>query len=200
MLSVALTGNAASGKSTVAALFVSWGATLIDSDAIVAEVQQPGSEVLFALASEFGDRIISADGSLDRAVLRNLAFASPDVTARLNAIVHPAVRARREELLAAARDRGDSIVVSDVPLLFEVLDPFDFDLVVLVDAPRPVRRKRLLDRGLESEEADRLMASQLPSEQKRPLADLVIDNEGSLDELERAAAEVWRSIRSRLDS
>jgi dephospho-CoA kinase len=200
MLNVALTGNVASGKSTVAALFVRWGASLIDSDALVAEAQQPGSETLSALAREFGDQIITADGSLDRAALRSLAFANPDVTEKLNSIVHPAVKARREELLTEARARGDQIVVSDIPLLFEVLDPSGFDLVILVHAPDEVRRKRLLDRGLSSEEAERLMSSQMPSEQKRSLADIVIDNEGLFDELERTAAEAWKEIRSQLDS
>ena len=200
MLNVALTGNIASGKSTVAAWFVRWGANLIDSDALVAEAQQPGSETLSALAREFGDRIIKADGSLDRAILRNLAFEHPDVTAKLNSIVHPVVKARREELLGEARARGDEVVVSDIPLLFEVLDPAFFDLVVLVDAPDDARRRRLHERGLSDEEADLLMSSQMPSEQKRSLADIVIDNAGSLDQLARAAAEAWKEIRSRLDS
>ena len=200
MLNVALTGNAASGKSTVAALFVRWGATLIDSDALVAEAQQPGSETVSALAREFGDHIVLADGSLNRAALRSMAFANPVVTAKLNAIVHPVVKARRDELLLEARARDDKIVVSDIPLLFEVLDPSGFDLVVLIEAPEHVRRTRLLDRGLNAQEADQLMASQLPPEQKRPLADIVIENEGSLDELEQAAGEAWRSICSRLET
>jgi len=194
MLNVALTGNAASGKSTVAGWFAAWGATIIDSDALVAETQQPGSDTLAALASQFGDSIILSDGSLDRGALRRVAFADNEAKARLNKIVHPVVGARREALMAEARGRGDRIVISEIPLLFEVLDPASFDMVILVESPNSVRHKRLLDRGLSGGEADQLMASQTPSKQKRASAHIVIENHGSIDELECAARGAWKKI------
>ena len=200
MLNVALTGNVASGKSTLARLFVRWGATLIDSDALVADEQQPGSETLAAIANQFGDSMLLPDGSLDRAALRQLVFSDSDARTALNAIVHPIIQARRERLMAEARNRGDRIVISDIPLLFEVLDPSTFDLVVLIDSPKSLRRNRLLDRGLSGEEADQIMAAQIPSEQKRAAADIVIDNHGTLLELEDAAREAWKMIVARAES
>ncbi|HET7040080.1 MAG TPA: dephospho-CoA kinase [Gemmatimonadales bacterium] len=195
MISVALTGNVASGKSTVARLFASWGATLIDADSLVREVQQPGSPVLDAIRARFGPGMIRADGSLDREALRRVILADPRARADLEAIVHPPVQRRRAELLAQARARGDRIVVQDIPLLFEALDPAAFDVVVLVDAPEPVRRTRLIGaRGLDPAEADRLIAAQLPSGPKRARSHIVIDNDGSRDELRARAAEAWQRL------
>jgi dephospho-CoA kinase len=134
------------------------------------------------------------DGSLNRAALRRLVLADSSARAKLNAIVHPAVQTRREALISEARLRGDRIVVSDIPLLFEVLDPSLFDMVVLVESPNSFRRKRLLDRGLTEDEADQLMAAQTPSEQKRARSDIVIYNRGTLEELEEAAREAWEAI------
>jgi dephospho-CoA kinase len=195
MLSVALTGNAASGKSSVCALFAGWGATVIDADRLVREVQAPGSPVLDAIRERFGPGVLRSDGALDRAALRRIVFADPAARAALNAIVHPAVQARRATLLAEARARGDRIVVSDIPLLFEVLDPAQFDVVVLVDAPDSVRRERLVrDRGLLPEEADRLLAAQLPSGPKRARSHVVIDNDGSRDALRAQAEHAWHRL------
>jgi len=199
MLNVALTGNIASGKSAVVDLFARWGATIIDSDVLVAEVQQPGTATLQALANEFSSSIISPDGTLDRAELRRIAFSDSEARAKLNEIVHPAVKTRREALLAEAQSRGDRIVVSDIPLLFEVLDPTTFDMVVLVESPNPVRHMRLLNRGLTGEEADLLMASQMPSEEKRAMVDIVIENTGTFEDLEQAAKKAWAVISSRAD-
>lgn len=200
MLNVALTGNVASGKSSVAQLFARWGATIIDSDALVAEAQQPGSPTLVAIADQFGESMILPDGSLDRAALRRMVFADSAARTKLNAIVHPAVKVRREALLAEAHSRGDRIVINDIPLLFEILDPSSFDLVVLVESPNSFRRKRLLDRGLTGYEADQLMAAQMPSEHKRALADIVIDNRGTLEELKDAAREAWETISMRANA
>lgn len=198
MLTIGLTGNIASGKSTVLELFREWGATVIDADVLVREVQAPGSPVLAALAEAFGDDIIRADGTLDRAKLRGRTMGRPDLLETLNGIVHPAVLARREELLREARAAGARIVVSDIPLLFEVLDPGQFDLVVLVDAPGDVRRERLMTgRGFSPEAADRALASQAPSGPKRALSDIVIDNAGTREDLRRAARRAWEAIEAR---
>jgi len=196
MLHVGLTGNVASGKSTVARLFAEWGATVIDADALVRELQQPGSEILAAITRRFGESILLPDGSLDRAALRREVMKDPPALLALNGIVHPAVQALRAQRLADARRRGDTVVVSDVPLLFEVLDPKAFDLVVLVHASDAVRRRRLIElRGLPEDDADRLLTSQLPSDAKRDRSDVVIVNEGTPEELNRRAREAWTTIQ-----
>jgi dephospho-CoA kinase len=197
MLHVGLTGNVAAGKSTVAALFRRWGATLIDADEIVRELQAPTSPVLAAIAARFGGEVLRADGSLDRAALRARVLGDPAELAALNTIMHPAVAARRRELVTAARRRGDRIVVSDIPLLFEADDPMAFDAIVLVDAPEPVRQARLADRGLPMGEAERLMAAQQPAAGKRTRSHYVIDNVGDLTALEHSARAVWQALLAR---
>jgi dephospho-CoA kinase len=198
MISVALTGNIAAGKSTVAGLFRRWGATLIDADELVREAQAPGQPALRAIAERFGGELILNDGTLDRAALRARVLADPAALADLNRIVHPEVWRRRLELLAEARARGDRIVVSDIPLLFEADDPSAFDAVVLVDAPEAVRRARLLaSRTLSPGDADRMIAAQQPTSLKRSRSDYVIDNDGDLPALERAAALVWQALLKR---
>ena len=198
MLSVALTGNIGAGKSTVVDLFRRWGATIIDADQLVREVQVPGHPALAAIADRFGKEVLHQDGTLDRARLRARVLDQPGELKALNRIMHPLVHRRRQDLLAAARQRGDRIVVSDIPLLFEAADPAEFDLVVLVDAPEAVRRSRLLaSRMLDDDQISRLMASQLPSEIKRARSDYIIDNAGSLAALEHSAASVWQAMRTR---
>lgn len=198
MLSVALTGNVAAGKSTVARWFQAWGARLIDADTIVRELQQPGTPVFAALVNRFGPEIVTETGALDRAALRRIVLADPAALDDLNAIVHPAVRARQEELSRATDSGPDAIVVYDIPLLFESADPDRFDLVVLVDAPVPVRRDRLVRlRGLPPGEADRLIAAQRPSPDKRARSDLIIDNDADLATLEARARAAWDRIRAR---
>src|SRR5438309_891077 len=140
VLNVALTGNIAAGKSTVVDLFRRWGATIIDADVLVREAQAPGGEVLAAIAGRFGADVLASDGTLDRAALRGKVMGDQAALDALNQIVHPAVRRRREELLRAAREGGDLLVVNDIPLLFEALDPAQFDAVVLVDAGVALRR------------------------------------------------------------
>jgi dephospho-CoA kinase len=199
MLNVALTGNAGAGKSTVVRWFAKWGATIIDADALVREVQAPGSETLVEISRRFGKEVILPDGSLDRAALRTKVLGDAQALDELNEIVHPPVQQRRAELVSLARDQGRRIVVNDIPLLFEALDPSDFDLVVLVDAPVSVRRERLIRRGLKPEEADRLIASQLPSNRKRGASDIVIDNDGTLDDLERRCRDAWDTILKQIE-
>jgi dephospho-CoA kinase len=198
MLNVALTGNIAAGKSAVAELFRRWGATVLDADAIVREVQAPGGPVLRRIADRFGDAVVRPDGSLDRAGLRRIVMADAGAREALERIVHPAVYARRAELAAEAEVRGDRIVVSDIPLLFESGDPEAFDAVVLVDAAETVRQRRLVEhRGLSESEAREMIRAQLPASAKRARSDFVIDNDGDLASLERAASEVWRALLAR---
>jgi dephospho-CoA kinase len=198
MLSVALTGNIGAGKSTVAELFRRWGATILDADQIVRELQAPGQPVLAQIVERFGNHVLRVDGMLNRASLRSRVLADPDALADLNRIVHPAVQRRRLQLLAESRRRGDGIVVSDIPLLFESGDPAEFDAIVLVDAPEPVRRARLLaTRNLPTDELENLMSAQLSSSTKRARSDFVIQNDGDLGDLERAAAAVWDALVAR---
>ena len=198
MLSVALTGNIGAGKTTVAELFKLWGATIIDADLLVRDAQRPGQPAFTRIARRFGPGVIQADGTLDRAALRAKVLADPGSLADLNRIVHPEVNQRRLKLLEEARARGDTIVVSDIPLLFEADDPALFDAVVLVDAADAVRRARLVDRrGLVESEAERIMQAQLPAAAKRPRSDYVIENNGDMSALERAAAQVWQSLLDR---
>ncbi len=197
MLHVGLTGNIAAGKSTVAELFRRWGATIIDADEIVRELQTPGRAVLAAIAARFGPGVLRPDGALDRPALRARVLADAAELAALNALMHPAVAARRRELVTAARARGDRIVVSDIPLLFEADDPRAFDAIVLVDAPEALRLARLAERGLSAGEAERLMAAQRPAAEKRARSDYVIENAGDLTALGRAARAVWEALLAR---
>jgi dephospho-CoA kinase len=198
MLSVALTGNIGAGKSTVAELLRSWGATIIDADELVRELQAPGQPVLAAIAEQFGPTVILSDGSLNRQELRAKVLTEPAALSALNRIVHPAVHRRRLGLLGEARRRGDRIVISDIPLLFEAADPAEFDAVVLVDAAEPIRRARLLaSRNLTAEQVNRLMAVQLSSALKRPASDYIIDNDSDRPALERAAKRVWDALLAR---
>jgi dephospho-CoA kinase len=198
MLNVALTGNIAAGKSAVAELLRRWGATVLDADAIVREVQAAGGPVMRQIAERFGEAVVRPDGSLDRAGLRRIVMADAAAREALERIVHPAVYARRAELAIEAEARGDRIVVSDIPLLFESGDAEAFDAVVLVDAPEPVRLRRLMEhRGLSETEAREMIRAQLPASAKRRRSHFVIDNDGDLAALERAASEVWRALVAR---
>jgi dephospho-CoA kinase len=198
MLNVALTGNIASGKSTVAELLRSWGATIIDADRLVRDSQAPGSPVLRAIAARFGQDLIDPSGMLDRRALRRRAMGDPAALLDLNRIVHPDVQRRRTALEQEARNRGDKIVINDIPLLFEVADPAAYDAVVLVDAPEPVRRARLLaQRGLTAADADQMLAAQAPSGPKRSRSTFVIDNDGDRAMLEARTREVWAQLLAR---
>jgi dephospho-CoA kinase len=198
MFHIALTGNVAAGKSTVAALFRDWGAVVLDADQLVREVQQPGTPVFDAIVQHFGPVVVSPDGTLDRAALRARVLADPAARRELERLVHPAVEGLRRARLAAHRGNAGSIVVSEIPLLFEALDPAGFDAVVLVDAAPVVRRARLeRTRGLAPGEAEALLAAQLPAETKRARSTFVIDNDGDHDALRRDAWLVWRKLVSR---
>ena len=191
-LSVALTGNIASGKSTVLGFFRELGAFTTDADAIVRELQQPGTPVFDAIVARFGPAVVAPDGSLARDQVRAIVFADPSARADLEAIVHPAVRARRVALEHQADRQGATIAVHDIPLLFESADPAEFDRVVLVDAPEARRHAWLIERrGLDPAEADRMIAAQLPSRAKRDRSHYVIENDAGLEMLEQRTRAVW---------
>jgi dephospho-CoA kinase len=195
MLLVGLTGNIASGKSTVAQLFGGWGATLIDADVLARQAVDVGMPAYHAIVERWGQGVTAPDGPIDRRQLRQRVFSDSEQLEALNAIVHPEVQRLRDQLVDDARRRGDRIVVCDIPLLFERRLADQFDRIVLVDAPRPVRMERLVrDRGLETTEAMKMIASQMPAELKRARADYLIDNTGTPEELETRAREVWHAL------
>jgi len=201
MLKVGLTGNIAAGKSSVAEEWRLLGATVVDADELARQAVEPGAPAHAAIAAEWGTWVLDEGGALDRAALRRIVFADPEARARLEGIVHPAVAALRDEHYQEARDRGDPLVVADIPLLFEVGMADEFDLVVLVDAPEEARLQRLVsDRGLDPDEARRMMAAQMPSELKRARADIVIENAGTRGDLRDRAREVWRTLVRRAEA
>lgn len=195
MIRIGLTGNVASGKSSVARVWERLGAHLIDADVLARRAVEPGSPGLERVRAAFGDDVITPDGSLDRAAVRRIVFADPGARTRLEAIIHPEVAWMREAEEARAAEEGANVVVHDIPLLFEVGLEDAFDVLVLVDAPEDLRAERLRrHRGLTDGEIRGLFASQMPAAAKRPRADIVIDNTGTVDELERKAEDVWRTL------
>ncbi|MER5994690.1 dephospho-CoA kinase [Streptomyces viridosporus] len=193
MLKVGLTGGIGAGKSEVSRLLVECGAVLIDADRIAREVVEPGTPGLAAIVDAFGTDVLAPDGSLDRPALGSLVFADPDRLAVLNSIVHPLVGARSRELEAAVAE--DAVVVHDVPLLTENgLAPL-YDLVIVVDASPETQLDRLVRRrGMTEEDARARMAAQATREQRREIADIVIDNDVPLEALERRVKEVWADL------
>ncbi|WP_138413746.1 dephospho-CoA kinase [Sinomonas gamaensis] len=193
MLRVGLTGGIASGKSEVSRRLAELGAVLIDADLLAREAVEPGSEGLAEVVREFGPGVLQDDGALDRAALGAKVFADPERRGQLNAIVHPRVRARAAELMAAASD--DAVVVQDIPLLVETGQAGSFDVVVVVDAPDDLRIRRLAERnGMTREEAAARMAAQATREERLAAADHVIENSGSLDELRAAVDRLWQDV------
>ncbi|MFI2912110.1 dephospho-CoA kinase [Streptomyces sp. PDY-4] len=196
MLKVGLTGGIGAGKSEVSRLLVEHGAVLIDADRIAREVVEPGTPGLAAVVDAFGEEILTADGALDRPKLGSLVFADPEKLAVLNAIVHPLVGARSRELEEAAA--VDAVVVHDVPLLTENgLAPL-YDLVIVVDASPETQLDRLVDRrGMTAQDARARMAAQATREERRAIADIVIDNDVPLDALRRRVEDVWSQLEDR---
>ncbi|MGA5600112.1 dephospho-CoA kinase [Streptomyces griseoincarnatus] len=193
MLTVGLTGGIGAGKSEVSRLLVERGAVLIDADRIAREVVEPGTPGLAAVVEAFGEEILAEDGSLDRPRLGALVFSDPDKLATLNSIVHPLVGARSRELEEAAPE--DAVVVHDVPLLTENGLARLYDVVIVVDAGTGTQLDRLVRlRGMSEEDARARMAAQATREQRRAVADIVIDNDVPLDALERRVEEVWADL------
>jgi dephospho-CoA kinase len=200
-LLVGLTGNIASGKSTVARQFADRGATIIDADVLARQAVEPGSDGLARIVDRWGADVLDDDGQLDRAALRIRVFPDHDELEALNDIVHPEVTRRRDRLVAEARERGDRVVVCDLPLLFERHLAGEFHRIVLVDAPRPLRLERLMrDRHLDETDALDMIAAQMPAELKRARADFVIDNTGTLAALDAKVTPVWVALEREADA
>ncbi|RBY76705.1 dephospho-CoA kinase [Geodermatophilus sp. TF02-6] len=189
MLRIGLTGGIGSGKSTVSGLLAARGARVVDADRIAREVVEPGTPGLDAVVVAFGPDVLTADGALDRPALAAVVFADPQARARLDAIVHPLVRARAAELVAAAPP--DAVVVQDVPLLVETGQAASYDLVLVVEADLETRVQRLLARGLGEADARARIAAQATDEQRRAVADVVLDNSGSVEDLAAQVDRFW---------
>lgn len=193
MLKIGLTGGIASGKSLVAARFSELGAVVIDADALAREVVVPGTPGLAAVVDAFGDTVLRDDGSLDRAKLGAMVFSDPELREKLNAIVHPLVRNRAKELLAAAAEAGPrSIVVQDIPLLVETGQASSFDVVIVVDAPDDVRVQRMVgQRGMSEADASSRMAAQASRAERLAAADVILDNAGTVEALIKQVDALW---------
>ncbi|WP_448639931.1 dephospho-CoA kinase [Geodermatophilus sp. URMC 63] len=189
MLRIGLTGGIGSGKSTVAALLAARGAVVVDADRIAREVVEPGTPGLAAVVGAFGPGVRAVDGSLDRAALAAIVFTDPEARARLDGIVHPLVRARAREVIDRAAP--DAVVVQDVPLLVETGQAGVHDLVLVVETDLETRVARLLQRGLSEEDARARIAAQATDEQRRAVADVVLDNSGGPEALAEQVDRFW---------
>jgi len=193
VLRVGLTGGIGAGKSAVAARLAARGAAVVDADAVAREVVAPGTAGLAEVAAAFGPVVLAADGSLDRPALGRIVFADPAARRRLEAITHPRIGARTAELAAAAEAAGTAVLVHDVPLLVESGLQGTYDVVLVVEAPLDVRLARLAGRGLPAAEARARIASQADS-QRRAVATYVVNNAGSLAELDARVEGLWRGF------
>ncbi len=198
MRRIGLTGGIATGKSTVAAILRELGAPVVDADAVAHEVTSPGMPALAEIAERLGPEFILADGSLDRPRLARVVFREPAMLEHLNAIVHPRVRAAMEEACERLAARGADLVVLDVPLLLEARDRYAVDAVWLVYVPEPLQIARLMERnGLSEPDALARIRAQMPIEEKRQLADVVIDNTGDLAHLREQVVQLFQGLQGR---
>jgi dephospho-CoA kinase len=189
---VGLTGGIGAGKSTVASMLAARGALVIDADEIARQVVEPGSPVVDALAERFGADVVAPDGSLDRGLLASRAFVDDESRAALEAITHPAIG--EEFLRRVAAAPRDGIVVHDVPLLAETGRAGGYAAVIVVEAPREVRLRRLEERGIPRTDAEARMAAQASDADRRAVATWVIVNDGDLGALEGEVQRVWEAL------
>ncbi len=197
MLRVALTGGLASGKTTVAERWAEHGAVLIDSDVLAREVVEPGTPGLAAVRERFGDRVLAADGSLDRKALGAVVFADSQARKDLEGILHPLIRARAAELQQAAAP--EAIVVQVIPLLAETGRTEGFDAIVVVDLPTETQLRRAMARdGSSAEQAGARIEAQAGRTERLAVADLVVDNSGDREQLLAEADRVWHELRRRV--
>ncbi|WP_337590388.1 dephospho-CoA kinase [Kribbella sindirgiensis] len=195
-LRVGLTGGIGAGKSAVSSRLAARGAVVIDSDVLAREVVARGTDGLAEVVAAFGPGVLTADGELDRPALGKIVFGDETARKKLEAIIHPRVRARAAEIEAGAA--ADAIVVHDIPLLVETGQADKFDLVLVVDVPVDVQVERLTtQRGMPDEEAKRRIASQASRDERLAVADVVVGNAGSLADLDRRVDEVWATLKDR---
>ncbi|QNN53020.1 dephospho-CoA kinase [Nocardioides mesophilus] len=190
---VGLTGGVASGKSTAAAILRELGAVVVDADVLAREVVAPGTDGLRRVVAEFGSGVLTADGELDRPAVGALVFADPDARRRLEAIIHPLVRARAAEIEAQAP--AGAVVVHDIPLLTETGQAGGFDAVLVVDVPEETQVRRMVaDRGMSPEDAGARIAAQATRAQRREVATYVLDNTGTREDLRDRVTEVFGEL------
>lgn len=194
MITIGLTGGIGSGKSTVSSRLAELGAFIVDADLVAREIVEPGQPALAELAEAF-DGVLNPDGTLNRAELARQAFATPEATKKLNAITHPRIRARTEELFKQGRESGAEVLVYDMPLLIENGEVNKVDHVLVVDAPDELRIERLVQhRGLDEDDARRRIAAQIDRETRLGAADTVLDNSGSLEDLLTQVDDFWDGL------
>ena len=189
MVRIGLTGGIGSGKSTVSRLLEQRGALIVDADVIAREVVAPRTPGLAAISEAFGSGVLAPDGSLDRPALAAVVFADPSARARLDGIVHPLVRARATALIEAMPE--GAVVVQDIPLLVESGQAGSFDLVLVVETDLETRVTRLVQRGLPEQDARARIAAQASDEQRRAVADVVLDNSGTPGDLASQVDRFW---------
>jgi dephospho-CoA kinase len=189
VLRIGLTGGIGSGKSTVAAQLAARGAVIVDADRIAREVVAAGTPGLSAVVEAFGRDVLTSEGELDRPALAAVVFADAEARRRLDAIVHPLVRQRAGEVERAASE--EAVVVHDVPLLVETGQAASYDLVLVVEAGEDVRVSRLVGRGLTADDARARIAAQATDEQRRAVADVVLDNSGTTEQLTAQVERFW---------
>jgi len=187
-----LTGGIGSGKSTAARMFADLGATIIDADAIAKEVLEPGQLGYETLVSKFGDEILDSSGNVDRAILAGKVFENSTKLKELEDIVHPAVASKVNEIRESLT--VGTIVIYDTPLLVEKKLQNQFDQVIVVLAPESIRTQRLLDRGLGQRDIVARMSNQATDEERRKIANHIIDNSGTLEQLRAQVLSVWEQI------
>ncbi|PTX63195.1 dephospho-CoA kinase [Melghirimyces profundicolus] len=198
-MTLGLTGGIATGKSTVSNMLRVRGAAIVDADRVAREVVEPGTEGSREVRKRFGDGVFHVDGKLDRKALREVIFRDPDAREDLNRILHPLiVRRMEEEVRRARKTDAERPVVLDVPLLIEENLLWMVDTVVLVYIPEPLQLKRLMEReGITTEEARRMIRAQMPIDEKKKFADVLIDNSGTLTETERQVDALWQTMVSK---
>ncbi|MGC4154700.1 MAG: dephospho-CoA kinase [Propionicimonas sp.] len=195
MFRIGLTGGIGSGKSAVADLLAERGAVIIDADLLARQAVEPGSPGLARIIAEFGTRLLTPEGSLDRPALGEIVFSDPEARARLNAIVHPEVRRLAADIERTAAP--DAIVVHVIPLLLETGQQDLFDLIVVVDVDPATQVRRVRERdGLDEGQIRARIEAQATREARLAVADVVIDNNGLPADLEASVAELWRRLRT----
>lgn len=197
---IALTGGIASGKSTIAARLAELGAHHIDADQVARDVVAPGEPALEQIVEQFGGEVLTDDGTLNRTKLGSIVFNNSELLQNLNSIVHPAVRRRGQELIAGFQHSDpNGIVVYDVPLMVENPNEYPWDLVVVAEAPEEIRIDRMIElRGMTRKDAEARLAHQATNEERRAIADLLIDTSGTMEWTLDQSDRLWQSLKRSL--